>query len=166
MNIRVFKSDKQALIDEGKKIVSSNDDAKYLRKVTIVNLMLNGASAASLSPSCGETPRTLSSWMKAVDENGFEALRVKKQPGRPFKLTPSQKEEIKVAILSDPSESGYTVWDGPSLSDYINNKYNVSLGVRQCQRLFHELGFSQIRPQAFPSKDHEEDPNREEFKKN
>ena len=166
MNIRIFKSDKQALIEEGKRIISSNDDAKYLRKVTIVNLMLNGASASSLSPSCGETSRTLSNWMKVVDEQGFEALRVKKQYGRPFKLNPIQKAEIKVAILSDPLEYGYTVWDGPSLSDYISNKYNINLCVRQCQRLFHELGFSLIRPQTFPSKEHIEDPRREEFKKN
>ena len=104
--------------------------------------------------------------MKAVDEKGFEALRPRKQPGRPFRLTPSQKEEIKVALLLPSEESGYNVWDGPSLSDYIRKKYDITLGVRQCQRLFHELGFSQIRPQAFPSKDHEEDPRREEFKKN
>jgi len=165
MNTRTYKSDKQALINEGKQIVSSNDDAKYLRKVTLVNLMLNGATASSLSPSCGETSRTLTTWMKNVDEHGFEALRPKKQPGRPNKLSSTQKEEIKVAILSDPSTYGYTVWDGPALSDYINEKYHVSLGVRQCQRLFHELGFSQIRPQTFPSKEHEVDPEREEFKK-
>ena len=36
MNFRTFVSDKQALIDEGKRIVASNDDAKYLREVTIV----------------------------------------------------------------------------------------------------------------------------------
>ncbi len=166
MNIRTFKSDKQQLIQEGKRIVSSSDDARYLRKVTLVNLMLNGAAASSLSECCGETSRTLSNWMRAVDESGFEALRAKKQSGRPQKLTAGQKEEIKVAILSDPALSGYNVWDGPALSDYIGKKYSVSLGVRQCQRLFHELGFSQIRPQAFPSKDHEEDPRREEFKKN
>ena len=166
MNIRTFKSDKQKLISEGKRIVSQSDDAKYLRKVTIVNLMLNGATASFLSQCCGETSRTLSSWMKAVDEHGFEALRAKKQTGRPNKLSNSQKEEIKVAVLSNPSLSGYNVWDGPSLSDYIGKTYGITLGVRQCQRLFHELGFSQIRPQAFPSKDHEEDPRRESFKKN
>lgn len=166
MNNRSFKSDKQALIDEGRQIVSSNDDAKFLRKVTIVNLMLNGASASSLSPSCGETSRTLTSWMRTVDEKGFEALRPKKQPGRPFRLSPKQKEEIKVVLLSAPEDSGYNVWDGPALSDYIYKTYKITLGVRQCQRLFKELGFSQIRPQAFPSKDHEEDPRRDEFKKN
>ncbi len=165
MNIRIFKSDKQSLIEEGKRIVSSNDDAKYLRKVTIVNLMLNGASASSLSPSCGETSRTLSSWVKIVDEKGFEALRVKKQPGRPFRLSKFQKEEIKVALLSDPSDFGYNLWDGPSLSDYIYKNYGITLGVRQCQRLLHELGFSLIRPQSFPSKDHIDDPRREDFKK-
>ena len=101
-----------------------------------------------------------------MDEGGFEALRPKKQPGRPHKLTKEQKEEIKDAILSEPSIHGYNVWDGPSLSDFIFRKYEVKLGVRQCQRLFHQLGFSQIRPQAFPAKDREEDPNRGEFKKN
>ena len=166
MNTRIFKSDKQQLINEGRRIVTLSDDAKYLRKVTIVNLMLNGATASSLSACCGETPRTLTSWMKAVDEHGFEALRAKKQTGRPCKLSSEQKEKIKDAILSDPNVYGYNIWDGPSLSDYIHKAYSVTLGVRQCQRLFHELGFSQIRPQAFPSKDHEEDPRREEFKKN
>lgn len=165
MNIRTFVSDKQALIEEGKRIVASSDDARYLRKVTIVNLLLNGATASALSAPCGESSRTLSAWVKQVDEGGFEALRPKKQPGRPHKLTKEQKEEIKDAILSDSSIHGYNVWDGPSLSDFILKQYDVKLGVRQCQRLFHQLGFSQIRPQAFPSKGREEDPNREEFKK-
>ena len=165
MNIRTFMSDKQALIEEGKRIVTSSDDAKYLRKVIIVNLLLNGASTSALSELCGESSRTLSAWVKQVDEGGFEALRPKKQPGRPNKLTKDQKEEIKVVILSEPSLYGYNVWDGPSLSDFILKKYDVKLGVRQCQRLFHQLGFSQIRPQTFPSKDHEEDPSRGEFKK-
>lgn len=78
MNIRTFMSNKKALIEEGKRLVFSTDDAKFLRKVTLVNLMLNDATASSLSPFCGETARTLSFWIKTVDEKGFEALRPKK----------------------------------------------------------------------------------------
>ena len=99
MNVRKFKSDKNALIAEGNRIVSSSDDAKFIRK-----------------------------------------------------------ENIKVVVTSDPNAFGYTVWDGPSLSDYI-------ACVRQCQRLLHELGFSLIRPQTFPSKGNEENLLRDEFKK-
>ena len=121
MHIRTFTSDKQALIEEGKRIVASTDDAKFLRKVTIVNLLLNGVTASFLSGPCGESSRTLSSWVKQVDEGGFEALRPKKQPRRPHRLTKEQNKEIKDAILSEPSAFGYNVWDGPSLSDFILN---------------------------------------------
>lgn len=165
MNIRKFKSDKDALIAEGNRIVSSSDDAKYIRKVTIVNLLLRGAGARLVADACGETERTLSNWVRTVDERGFEALRPRKQPGRPQSLDELQKENIKVAVASDPNAFGYTVWDGPALSDYIASQFNVSLCVRQCQRLLHELGFALIRPQTFPSKGSEESPLRDEFKK-
>ncbi len=55
----------------------------------------NGASTSSLSPSCGETTRTLISWMKAVDEKGFDARRPQKQTGRPTRLTAEQQEQEK-----------------------------------------------------------------------
>lgn len=166
MNNRKFKSDKEALIAEGKQITSSSDDAKFLRKVTIVILLLSGIKAKVLADACGETDRTLSSWVKSVDEHGFESLRTIKQTGRPHKLSDGQKEEIKVAVASDPMDYGYNVWDGPALSDYIESKYNISYCVRQSQRLLHDLGFSLIRPQAFPSKGNEASPERDEFKKN
>ena len=93
MNVRKFKSDKNALIAEGNRIVSSSDDAKFIRKVTIVNLLLRGVNAKSLADASGETDRTLSNWVRSVDEYGFEALRPRKQPGRPQSLTNSQKEK-------------------------------------------------------------------------
>ena len=166
MNKRKFISDIDQLIAEGKRLVSLSDDARFIRKVTIVNLMLDGMSANDLAPACGESPRTLTRWVKAVDEGGFESLRSPKKPGRPGSLTNIQKDTIKVAIASDPSDYGYNVWDGPALSDYIRKEFGVVLCVRQCQRLFHELGFALIRPQTFPSKGDEDSPEREDFKKN
>lgn len=102
MNARTLLSDKQALIDEGKRIVPISDDAKFLRKVTIVNLMLNGASASSLSPSCGETARTLISWMKTVDEKGFNALRPESsREGQPGSWQ-SKKKKLKSPYFARP----------------------------------------------------------------
>ncbi len=120
MNVRKFKSDKNALIAEGNRIVGK----------------------------CG-----------------FEALRPRKKPGRPQRLTGSQKENIKAAVASDPNVYGYTVWDGASLSDYIVSQFGIPLCVRQCQRLLHRLGFSLIRPQTFPCKGNEGSPLRDELKK-
>lgn len=166
MNIRKFKSDVDKLKSEGERIVKSNDDAKFIHKVTLVNLMLNGMKASDLAKSCGECERTLSLWVQKVDLHGFGALRTRKQPGRTPSLSDEQKESIKDALQKDPHLYGYNVWDGPSLSDYIMREFSVSLQVRQCQRLLHGLGFSLIRPQTFPSKGQEDSPGRVEFKKN
>ena len=81
-------------------------------------------------------------------------------------LTEEQLKEIDSVLQSDPSTYGFKLWDGPSLSAYINNRYHVSLSVRQCQRLFHELGYSLIRPQPYPSKGYEDTEDRNTFKKN
>ena len=86
----------------------------------------------------------------AKDEEGFEVLKGKGKTGRSSKLSKEQKEEIKIVLIKSPQESGYYKCDGISLSDYIKNQYDIDICVRQCQRLFHEIGFSRIRPQTYP----------------
>ena len=51
------------------------------------------------------------------------------------------------------------------MSDYIKSQYHIDLCIRQCQRLFHELGFSQIRPQTYPSLGEPNEEEREAYKK-
>lgn len=167
MNKREFINKPSELLKAGKEIVKQSKDEKYIRKVTLVNLMLERKmTAEKISELSGITRRTLSRWVKTVDEEGFEALRGKTKTGRSAKLSKEQKEEIKNVLINPPKESGYYKWDGISLSDYIKNQYDIDLCVRQCQRLFHELGFSRIRPQTYPSSGESNEEEREVFKKN
>jgi transposase len=41
---------------------------------------------------------------------------------------------------------GVTLWDGKTLSAWIEREQGVALGVRQCQRLFRQLGFRLRKP--------------------
>lgn len=167
MNTRTFIHDPETLLQEGTKIVNASSDAKYILRVVMVNFMLaKTATAEQLSSLSGIPRRTLTSWVQKVDENGFESLKAIKQPGRAPRLSEDQLAEIKDAIARDPEESGYRVWDGITLSDYIKNRFDIELGIRQCQRLFHTLGFSKIRPQKYPSLGEQNDDERERFKKN
>ena len=59
MNRRKFKSDINQLKTEGLRLVSLSDDAKFIWRVTIANLMLNGLSTSVLAPSCGESDGTV-----------------------------------------------------------------------------------------------------------
>ena len=168
MPTRVYKTNKDQLLAEGKMIVSSTEDSKYQHKVEMVNIVLGGMPPSELSEFVSESKNTITAWVKTADEQGFEALRTKKQPGRPMKLSAEDISSIKAVLEEDnPRKYGYNVWDGPSLSAYIKSKYGVDLCVRQCQRMFHNLGLSLIRPQTFPSKDKEGlEEERETFKKN
>ena len=165
MNKRKYISDPVELLKEGKEIMLSHDDTRFYFRVFSVNFVLNGMSAADVAEIAGVSRSTVSDWVKAVDEKGFEALKSVKPSGRPSKLTAEQKSEIDIVLQKEPSEFGYKVWDGPTLSTYIKKTYKVELSIRQCQRLFHELGYSKIRPQVFPSKGYEDTEARNEFKK-
>ena len=167
MNKRKFINVPEELLKEGKQIVKEDKDKKYVYKVTLVNLMLErNIQAEEISQMSGVPRRTLSRWVKDVDERGFESLRNKKHKGKPSRLSSEQKEELKEILSKPAEEQGYYKWDGLTLSDYIKEKYNIDLKVRQCQRLFHELGFSRIRPQISPSKGENNEEERKAFKKN
>jgi transposase len=166
MNSRKYNNDPEKLLEQGMLIMSSSDESRYLFRVYAVNMVLAGFPASLIAAVAGVSKVAVTRWVKSVDEKGFESLRQKTRTGRPSKLTNEQMNEIDTALQSDPGDYGFKVWDGPSLAEYIKNKYDIELGVRQCQRLFHKLGFSHIRPQTFPSKGYEDTEERKEFKKN
>lgn len=164
---RKYKTDPRQLLAEGQIIVNTTEDAKFQHRVELVCLVLGGLTPSFLSQYCAESKNTITAWVKIADEKGFDALRIKKQTGRPAKLSSEELEHIKSVLTKDvPKEYGYSVWDGPSLSDYIEKTYSVSLCVRQCQRILHALGFSLVRPQVFPGKGTGNEAEREDFKKN
>ena len=166
MPARKYKTDPGRLLEEGQEIVQTTSDAKYRHKVEMVNLVLSGLTPSYLSTYCGDSKRTITLWVKIADEQGFEALKPKKPTGRPPRLTKEQTAELRTILEEDaPKKYGQNVWDGPSLSAYIEKIYAVKLGVRQCQRLFHTLGFSLVRPQTFPSKGEQNKEERAAYKK-
>ena len=165
MNLRKYSTDPAILLEQGKAIMKSTDDSKYLFRVFAVNMVLSGTPASQVGASAGYTKASVTSWVKTAVEKGFEALRPRQHLGRPSKLSEQQLKEIDEVIQTDPREHELKVWDGPSLSSYIKSHYGIDLSIRQCQRLFRSLGYSRIRPQPYPSKGNEDTEERNAFKK-
>lgn len=165
MRKKVFKSNIGCLRDEGLKIVQDNEVSRYYFRVSAVNAVLSGQSSLQVCKWFGISSRSLNGWVKKVDEQGFESLKDKSRPGSPSKLSKEQLTEIDKMIQTSPESYDVKVWDGPSLSSVIKRQFGINLGVRQCQRLFHKLGFSKIRPQTYPSKDTDNNEERVTFQK-
>ena len=166
MRERKYKKAKEELICDCQEIMRRNKvSPRFLKRVIAVNMYLNGIKPKEICRLNGISQAALSNWLYIVEEQGIEGLEDKPHKGRKPRLTDQQLAEVKTALEKSPSESGYNVWDGPSLSDFIQKKFGVFLCVRRCQYMMHEMGFSLIRPQTFPSLGEQNDKEREEFKK-
>ena len=128
----------------------SIEDAKYIRRIDILTLVINGNKINEVSEMFNISRKTISSWIRKVRENGIEGIKDK--PGRGLKQTLSEelKNSIKKDISLDPNNFGYNVskWDGKLVSHHLKENYNIDLKVRRCQYLLKELGFSPSETKA------------------
>ena len=77
MNSRKYNTDPEVLLQQGKEIMSSSDEAKYHFRVFAVNMVLAGTPASQVGGYARVTKAAVTGWVKTVDEIGFEALRTK-----------------------------------------------------------------------------------------
>jgi transposase len=75
-------------------------------------------------------------------------LQERERAGRPRRLNEKQVREINSALRRMPRDLGLggNLWDGKTLAAWIAERYEIELGVRQCQRLFRQLGFRLHKP--------------------
>jgi len=74
----------------------------------------------------GNPPRTISNWVKKVDETGdLNSLCTKPRSGRLPELNVQQTQETRQALCEPPEKNGVmtNIWNGKSPSWYIKNKY-------------------------------------------
>ena len=86
--------------------------------------------------------------MKRFERNGFAGLQDAERAGRPASLDEATRLAVGEDLRRSPFELGYSqnVWDGKLLSNHLAAKYGAQIDVRQCQRLFHQLGFRRRKP--------------------
>ncbi|MDR2204970.1 MAG: helix-turn-helix domain-containing protein, partial [Flavobacteriaceae bacterium] len=134
-----------------------NTESRFIHKLHGILLFINNEkeSCDSVGALFGNSPRTISNWIKKLNETGdLESLRDEKRPGRTPRLNEQQRSELKETLQHSPEKSGMAsnLWDGKTLSAYIEKRYGIIMKVRTCQTLFHTLGFSLKRARPVVSK--------------
>lgn len=126
----------------------SSSVGRYHHRLHVVLLLLRGVSTAEVARMFSEPLRTVQRWAATLNENGLSGLIDDARPGRPPRLTQDQMENVRQDIEKGPQIFGYVqgLWDGPLLSHHIRIHYDVALGVRQCERIFHNIGYTLQRP--------------------
>ena len=128
--------------------IRRSDESRYDHRLHGLLLVAQGMTAPEVSRMLGDSPRTVQYWLRRFEEEGLSGLAEGDRPGRPRRLTEAQMHSVEAALRKRPEDVGLTgtLWDGKTLSAYLERQFEVDLGVRQCQRLFRQLGFRLRKP--------------------
>jgi transposase len=151
-----------ALQDE----IRRSDEARYDHRLHAILLVAQGMSCRKVAGFLGDSARTVQYWVWRFEEEGLAGLVDDERPGRPRRLNQEQLDRIALVLRGSPSQAGMSanLWDGKTLSAYIRKEWDIVLGVRQCQRLFRQLGFRFRKPR--PVIAHADPEEQWRFKKN
>ena len=123
-------------------------ESRYDHRLHGVLLVCAGKTCYEVADLLGHSPRTIAYWVNRFEQSGFAGLEEGERPSRPSLLDERTRERIGRDLRCCPREFGHAQnqWDGKLLSHHLSARYDVQLGVRQCQRLFRELGFRRRKP--------------------
>jgi len=128
--------------------IMRSEESRYDHRLHGVLLVSQGFSCTKVADLLDHSPRTVQYWVKRFEESGFAGLQETERPGRPKSLDDKTIRAVAADLRKSTETFGYhqNLWDGNLLSHHLATKYGVDLGVRQCQRLFHRLGFRRRKP--------------------
>src|SRR5215469_5330411 len=128
-------------------IVRSHE-SRYDQPLHGLLLVTAGQSCRQVAKLFGENGTTVQRWVRRFEQGGLEALREGERSGRPSTLDARRWLKLQGDLHKTPRDFGIpaTLWDGPVLSEHLRRHYGMHLGVRQCQRLFHRMGFRLRKP--------------------
>ncbi len=128
--------------------IRRSEESRYDHRLHGVLLVAQGMTCPEVARLLGDAPRSVEYWVGRFERDGLAGLLEGERPGRPRSLNSKQLETVDRVLRRPPREAGLSgnIWDGKTLSTWIEQKYDITVGVRQCQRMFRQLGFRLRKP--------------------
>ena len=128
--------------------IQRSEESRYDHRLHGVLLVAQGLTCPEVARLLGDAPRSVEYWVHRYEQEGLAGLTEGVRPGRPGRLNERQIQEINRVLRAKPGDAGMRVnlWDGKTLSAWIEKAYGIQLGVRQCQRLFRQFDFRLRKP--------------------
>jgi len=128
--------------------IQRSEESRYDHRLHGVLLVAQGMTCPEVAKLLGDSRRSVEYWVHRYEEGGLAGLTEGERTGRPSRLNQRQVQEINRVLRERPSDAGMRVnlWDGKTLSAWIDKTYGIQMGVRQCQRLFRQLEFRLRKP--------------------
>jgi transposase len=106
----------------------SHGDLRVVRRLHALLALADNQSVQEVAERLGLGEQTVRDYRNAFLLQGTSSLEYKRSPGRPSKLTKSQRRELAALIKAGPQTAGYTsgCWNTPMIQDLIHSRFGVS----------------------------------------
>ena len=134
--------------------IARSDESRYDHRLHGLLLVTGGQSCQQVAELFGEDRRTVQRWVSRFEEIGFAGLKEGERSGRPRRLTDTDWKRVGRDLRRNPREFGFaqTLWDGKLLAEHLRVRYQITLGARQCQRMFGQMDFRLRKPRPVIAK--------------
>lgn len=123
-------------------------DEATKKRVRAGRLLQKGKKPAEIALDVGVARQTVYTWKAIFDEGGIDALRAVPLRGRPAQLDATQLDEVRRAVLQNPTEHGFgtELWTLKRVGVLIKRMHGIKFSQTQIWRILGSLGFSPQKP--------------------
>ena len=117
---------------------------RLVRRIHALRALAADMSVQEVAQRWNLGDQTVRDYRNTFLVKGMASLAYTRPPGRPRKLTKTQRHKLAEWIKAGPQAAGYTsgCWRTPMIQDLIQNRFGVSYHPPYLSTLLHNLGFS------------------------
>jgi len=132
------------LLDMFCRLATAYRDARAVTRIHAIRLLAEGHSVPEVASLLSVAEQSVRNWVQEFLLKGAESLLSLRPPGRPGRLSKSQKQELLRLLKEGPLASGYhsACWDSVMIADLAWRKFQVRYHPHHICRLLAHLGWS------------------------
>jgi transposase len=119
-------------------------DRRLATRISCLLVLGQGHPVSTAAALLGVAESTLYTWLHAFLVRGLASLVYRHSPGRPAKLTGTQKDRLRALLDAGPEAADYAsgAWSAPLVQHLIEREFGVLYNVHYVTELLHNLGYS------------------------
>lgn len=143
IHVRIEKRTRRNL-ERARRNANATGDLHTAKRTTAILALADGHTASAVARLLSVSYGAVVQWLKTFWLRGVDGLKSKKSPGRPQKLTKTQRKELYQIIVDGPVKAGFpgACWRSPMIQELILRKFKVFYSARYVSQLLRNMGLS------------------------
>jgi transposase len=145
LNFRLaLHSSQKQLLEKSLKTARNLGNMRLANRILAILAIAEGICQKQVADILKVSDESIRVWLCAFLLYGLRGLQTKKAPGRPPKLTKTEKKQLAVIIDKGPAAAGFlsNCWRSPMIQDLIYEKYGIFYSVHYISQLLKNMGFT------------------------